>query len=397
MEIIKNLSTKNNTTVQLVKINGIEYVAKFYKKFSRQMFIELNIMATCQHQNIMSINKLLPMCDQYSIGMIMTKESNNYLDYVRQNKLSILDKIDLLLQIAHGLQYLHANNIVHMDLKSDNIMITNRICKIIDFGSAEYLFNDKVVAYFSQCTSTHCPPEAFGTPKTLFEFNTSFDIWSFGMVVYETFTEKPIYQNEIFPVYHNPTFDPKIEQAYNLKLYQFIMSVGFGKTICDFVPDFLHDCLNFNPNFRPKISTIISRLLEYQTELLTKDNIKTTYQYDNNLFLKNSVIVPNNLQLIPLTYCDYLLNGITQFFHKNHKKYPNKIIDCTFAMVSRLTVMYQMLPVEYVNQAVIIGYLFAHENNIPNAVPFINFSKHGQPKLLNEIIMALGGAVFQEI
>jgi serine/threonine protein kinase len=59
--------------------------------------------------------------------------------FVRGNQMSEKEKLQMALQIARGLEYLHHRKIVHRDLSPSNIMVTTegiRTIKIVDFGLA---------------------------------------------------------------------------------------------------------------------------------------------------------------------------------------------------------------------------------------------------------------------
>lgn len=46
--------------------------------------------------------------------------------------------VGYLVQIIQGVEYLHNRRVLHLDLKPDNIMVTNlNAVKIVDFGSAQ--------------------------------------------------------------------------------------------------------------------------------------------------------------------------------------------------------------------------------------------------------------------
>lgn len=48
------------------------------------------------------------------------------------------DVVGFIVQIIQGLEYLHNCRILHLDIKPDNIMVTNlNVIKILDFGSAQ--------------------------------------------------------------------------------------------------------------------------------------------------------------------------------------------------------------------------------------------------------------------
>ena len=51
--------------------------------------------------------------------------------------------VDMLQNIISGLQYLHDKQIVHLDMKPDNILIKDGVYKISDLGMARNAVNQK--------------------------------------------------------------------------------------------------------------------------------------------------------------------------------------------------------------------------------------------------------------
>lgn len=69
---------------------------------------------------------------------------NTLFDYIINSKIDFYVDIklqDYFKQIICAIEYIHENNIAHLDLKLENIMITNNVIKIIDFGEACCLDN----------------------------------------------------------------------------------------------------------------------------------------------------------------------------------------------------------------------------------------------------------------
>ncbi|OCT70186.1 hypothetical protein XELAEV_18037107mg [Xenopus laevis] len=86
-------------------------------------------------------------------------------------------------EVLQGLSYIHKNLIIHCDIKSLNIILTEEAeVKIIDFGLAIQLKHQKEKVNRCRGTPHWMAPEviqSFSTSKT---FNLKCDIWSFGIM-----------------------------------------------------------------------------------------------------------------------------------------------------------------------------------------------------------------------
>lgn len=156
------------------------------EEFVRRFRREAQAAASLSHPNIVGIYDVGEEDGLYYIVMEYV-EGITLKEYIKQNfPIPIADVLEMGIQICDALECAHKNKIIHRDIKSQNIMITNdgRI-KVTDFGIARAADGATItnsnnmfgsVQYFS-------PEQA----KSDIVDERS-DIYSLGVVLYEAFT-----------------------------------------------------------------------------------------------------------------------------------------------------------------------------------------------------------------
>ncbi|GFH17605.1 protein kinase domain-containing protein, partial [Haematococcus lacustris] len=95
--------------------------------------------------------------------------------------------MDMFVQIASSLQYIHSKRILHRDLKTQNIFLSKgNIIKLGDFGISKVLEKTDQFATTVTGTPYYMAPEICTNQPYTFKS----DIWSLGCVLYELCTLK---------------------------------------------------------------------------------------------------------------------------------------------------------------------------------------------------------------
>jgi serine/threonine protein kinase len=135
-----------------------------------------------------------------------------------------------------GLDYLHSKNIMHRDIKSENIMISPRFdLKLCGFQFAEKLSKNREKRNKRVGTVDWMSPEMLNYK----EYNITVDVWSFGILVFELTTGAPPYVDE-----NRYTVIEKIISEPAPKLIDY--SKKWSHDFCHF----LSRCLQKDPQYR---------------------------------------------------------------------------------------------------------------------------------------------------
>ncbi len=168
------------------------------KEFVEKFRMESQAAASLSHPNIVNIYDVgTDELDGKTIHYIImeyikgetVKERIN-----RKGKITVNETIEFSLEIASALKEAHRNNIIHRDIKSQNIMIdeNNRI-KVMDFGIARAATNVTITSTSDVLGSVHyfSPEQARGGYT-----DERSDVYSLGIVMYEMVTGELPYKGE---------------------------------------------------------------------------------------------------------------------------------------------------------------------------------------------------------
>jgi len=153
---------------------------------ARERFLqEARASAALSHPHICTIYEVDDSGDQPFIAMEYVK-GETLRERTRRGPLPLEEALNLAVQAADGLEAAHRKGIIHRDIKSANIMVTDKgQAKIMDFGLAKLQGGSSLTREGATIgTVAYMSPEQARGEKV--DHRT--DIWSLGVVLYEMLT-----------------------------------------------------------------------------------------------------------------------------------------------------------------------------------------------------------------
>ena len=122
--------------------------------------------------------------DKKTIYLVMEFCGKSLNDFLASRRLNEMQCLELVFQVALGLNYLHSIQITHRDIKPDNILIKDGILKIADFGFA----SNSSQLTTNLGTAPYMSPEFFLDADI--EFTPKIDVWALNTCLYRLLTGK---------------------------------------------------------------------------------------------------------------------------------------------------------------------------------------------------------------
>nr|XP_018905686.1 PREDICTED: serine/threonine-protein kinase Nek8-like [Bemisia tabaci] len=207
---------------------------------------EVNVLANLKHPNIIAFYSHFIAADTLNIVMEHAPHGNLNEYLAKQKTLLSSDEVlHWFCQLLMAVNYLHSQNILHRDIKPQNILLcgaNGSILKLSDFGISKILSNSFTTSAFG--TPEYMPPETCHG-----HYYHQSDIWSMGCVLYNLVTLKHPFDASNIADLMSAIMSGQFKEPITCPIY--------GDALCDII----RSMLQHNWNHRPTTSVLIAHPL----------------------------------------------------------------------------------------------------------------------------------------
>jgi calcium-dependent protein kinase len=278
---VMKVGSRTINEIRAMKVIKKSSIISYVKE--ERLFNEINILKRVDHPNIIKIYEFFKDGVNYYIITEFCEEGDLYDKLISMPKSHFSEKLVcfIMKQMFSAVAYLHSKDIIHGDLKLENILIDSSPykkldldyfdVKLIDFGCSRFFKGNQTGI---SGTSMYYSPEIINN-----QYDEMSDLWACGVIMYLLLCGEPPFKDE----------EKGEEELFeNIKKGNYDLSNPAFKTVSQNAKDLIRDLLNLNPKQRPPARKVLTHLWFKQREEIALVDINYSKTVLKNLKEFNS-------------------------------------------------------------------------------------------------------------
>ncbi|KAI8885456.1 Pkinase-domain-containing protein [Backusella circina FSU 941] len=203
---------------------------------------EMTIMKGLEHPNVIGLYDWFESRSRFYLVFELATGGELFERLFERGRFTEKDAIVILRSVLHGLAYLHKHNVVHRDMKPENLVFKSMDpaseLAICDFGIAKVVDEQSAL-------STICGSPGYVAPEVFLKKKYSFpvDMWAFGVITYTVLCGYQPFQGE-----------SDIELMDDIVNARYEFHDRYWKDVSYDARTFIRKCLTLDPSKRPTAS-----------------------------------------------------------------------------------------------------------------------------------------------